>query len=176
MDTRKILTIVTHRDSRFLLHCFKYFYIINCTKIILTVFRLGQSVKLMIAVAIFFTYSLQFYVPMEIIWNNVRHLFGARKNIAEYSIRVILVILTLCTSIAIPNLGPFISLVGALCLSFLGLIFPAIIETVTFWDRPNGLGRFNWVLWKNMFLVSFGILGFLTGSYVSILDIISGKE
>lgn len=137
---------------------------------------LGQSVKLMIAVAIFFTYSLQFYVPMEIIWNNVRHLFGARKNIAEYSIRVILVILTLCTSIAIPNLGPFISLVGALCLSFLGLIFPAIIETVTFWDRPNGLGRFNWVLWKNMFLVSFGILGFLTGSYVSILDIISGKE
>ncbi|XP_047543441.1 proton-coupled amino acid transporter-like protein CG1139 [Vanessa atalanta] len=137
---------------------------------------LGQSVKLMIAVAIFFTYSLQFYVPMEIIWKNVRHFFGAKKNIAEYSIRIFVVLLTLCTAIAIPNLGPFISLVGALCLSFLGLIFPAVIETVTFWDRPNGLGRYNWVLWKNMFLVSFGILGFLTGSYVSILDIFSGEE
>ncbi|XP_032528036.1 proton-coupled amino acid transporter-like protein pathetic isoform X1 [Danaus plexippus] len=137
---------------------------------------LGQSVKLMIAVAIFFTYSLQFYVPMEIIWKNVRHMFGSKKNIAEYSIRIGIVIMTLCTAIAIPNLGPFISLVGAVCLSFLGLIFPAVIETVTFWDRPNGLGRFNWVLWKNLFLICFGILGFLTGSYVSILDIIKGED
>ncbi|KAF9406839.1 hypothetical protein HW555_012926 [Spodoptera exigua] len=137
---------------------------------------LGQCVKLMIAVAIFFTYSLQFYVPMEIIWKNVRHWFGAKKNLAEYSIRIGIIILTLSTAIAIPNLGPFISLVGAVCLSFLGLIFPAVIETVAFWDRPNGLGRFNWILWKNMFLVCFGILGFLTGAYVSILDIIHGEE
>lgn len=137
---------------------------------------MGQSVKLMIAVAIFFTYSLQFYVPMEIIWKNVRHWFGAKKNLAEYSIRVALVIMTVCIAIAIPNLGPFISLVGAVCLSFLGLIFPAVIETVTYWDRPNGLGRFNWVLWKNLFLISFGILGFLTGSYVSVLDIIKGED
>lgn len=137
---------------------------------------MGQCVKLMIAVAIFFTYSLQFYVPMEIIWKNVRHWFGAKKNLAEYSIRVGIILLTLGTAIAIPNLGPFISLVGAVCLSFLGLIFPAVIETVTYWDRPNGLGRFNWVLWKNMFLVMFGILGFLSGAYVSILDIIHGEE
>ena len=129
----------------------------------------------MIAVAIFFTYSLQFYVPMEIIWKNVCHFFGAKKNIAEYTIRISIIILTLGAAIAIPNLGGFISLVGAVCLSFLGLIFPAVIETVTFWDRPNGLGRYNWVLWKNMFLVFFGILGFLTGSYVSILDIIKGE-
>ncbi|XP_014370043.1 proton-coupled amino acid transporter-like protein CG1139 isoform X1 [Papilio machaon] len=137
---------------------------------------LGQSVKLMIAVAIFFTYSLQFYVPMDIIWRNVRHWFGAKKNLAEYSIRIFIIIITLCIAIAIPNLGPFISLVGAVCLSFLGLIFPSIIEIVAFWDRPNGLGRFNWVLWKNLFLISFGILGFLTGSYVSIIEIIESKE
>ncbi|XP_028160775.1 proton-coupled amino acid transporter-like protein pathetic isoform X2 [Ostrinia nubilalis] len=137
---------------------------------------LGQSVKLMIAVAIFFTYSLQFYVPMEIIWKNVRHWFGAKKNLAEYSIRIALVVMTVCIAIAIPNLGPFISLVGAVCLSFLGLIFPAVIETVTYWDRPNGLGTCYWVLWKNLFLISFGILGFLTGSYVSVLDIIKGED
>ncbi|KAJ0183683.1 hypothetical protein K1T71_000106 [Dendrolimus kikuchii] len=136
---------------------------------------LGQSVKLMIAVAIFFTYSLQFYVPMEIIWKNVRHWFGAKKNIAEYSIRIGVIVMTMCIAIAIPDLGPFISLVGAVCLSFLGLIFPAVIETVTFWDRPNGLGRFNWVLMKNIMLISFGIIGFLTGSYVSILEIIHGE-
>lgn len=130
----------------------------------------------MIAVAIFFTYSLQFYVPMEIIWKNVRHRFGAKKNLAEYTIRISIILMTLGIAIAIPNLGPFISLIGAVCLSFLGLIFPAVIETVTFWDRPNGLGKFKWILWKNMFLVSFGILGFFTGAYVSIKDIIDGKE
>lgn len=127
----------------------------------------------MIAVAIFFTYSLQFYVPMEIIWKNVRHWFGAKKNLAEYSIRIGLIVMTLCIAIAIPDLGPFISLVGAVCLSFLGLIFPSVIETVTYWNKPNGLGRCNWILWKNCFLICFGILGFLTGSYVSILDIIN---
>lgn len=133
--------------------------------------------KLMIAVAIFFTYALQFYVPMEIIWSNVKHRFGgSKRNMAEYIIRILLVIMTLCIAVAIPNLGPFISLVGAVCLSFLGMIFPAVIETVTFWDSPNGLGRFNWVLCKNIFLVCFGVLGCLTGAYVSILDIISGAE
>lgn len=39
---------------------------------------------------------------------------------------------------AIPNLGPFISLVGAVCLSTLGLMFPAIIEVVTFWEHSAG--------------------------------------
>lgn len=54
--------------------------------------RLAQSVKLMIAVAIFFTFSLQFYVPMEIIWKNVKHNFNEHLNLAEYSIRMGLVV------------------------------------------------------------------------------------
>lgn len=75
-------------------------------------------------------------------------------------------------AVAIPNLGPFISLVGAVCLSFLGMMFPAFIELVTYWERP-GLGRFYWRLWKNLFIMGFGILGFVTGTYCSIQDIIS---
>nr|CAD7457076.1 unnamed protein product [Timema tahoe] len=72
---------------------------------------------------------------------------------------------------AIPNLGPFISLVGAVCLSTLGIMFPAIIELVTFWEDP-GLGRFNWVLWKNLAIILFGVLGFVTGTYSSIDEIV----
>lgn len=125
----------------------------------------------MIAIAIFFTYSLQFYVPLEIIWKNLKIHFGARKLIAEYSIRIVLVICTVCIAIAIPNLGGFISLVGAVCLSTLGLMFPSLIELVTFWDNP-GLGRFNWMLWKNLFLIAFGMIGFVTGTYVSIQEIL----
>lgn len=91
---------------------------------------------------------------------------------AEYGLRVLLVILTVGIAIAIPNLGGFISLVGAVCLSTLGLMFPAVIETVTFWDEP-GLGMCNWRLWKNVCLVAFGVIDFVTGTYVSIQDIMN---
>ncbi|GLH07336.1 Proton-coupled amino acid transporter-like protein pathetic [Gryllus bimaculatus] len=133
--------------------------------------KLAQSVKLMIAVAIFFTYGLQFYVPMEIIWKSMKHLFGSHKLAAEYSVRIVLVLATVAVAAAIPNLGPFISLVGAVCLSTLGLMFPSIIEIVTYWENP-GLGRLNWRLWKNILIIMFGILGFVTGTYSSINDII----
>lgn len=128
----------------------------------------------MIAVAIFLTYGLQFYVPMEIIWKNMKQYFGFRKLSAEYAIRITTVTATVIISIAIPNLGGFISLVGAVCLSTLGLICPAIIDLVTFYEEP-GLGRFNWRLWKNIFLILFGLIGFLTGTYVSIQEIIEGS-
>ncbi|XP_068912540.1 proton-coupled amino acid transporter-like protein pathetic isoform X3 [Tenebrio molitor] len=133
---------------------------------------LGQSVKLMIAVAVFFTYALQFYVPMEIIWKSLKSLFVSRPNLSEYAIRISLVCATVVIAICIPVLDEFISLVGAVCLSMLGLIFPAIIELVTFYERP-GLGRFNWKLYKSLFLISFGLLGFATGTYVSIQGIIN---
>lgn len=75
-------------------------------------------------------------------------------------------------AVAIPQIGPFMSLIGAVCLSTLGLMFPSIIEMVTYWDRP-GMGTYNWRLWKNIFLIVFGIIGFLTGTYVSIIEIIN---
>lgn len=80
-------------------------------------------------------------------------------------------ILTVLIAIAIPTIGPFISLIGAVCLSTLGLMFPSIIELVTCYERP-GFGRFNWVLWKNCLLIFFGVVGFVLGSYVSVLEII----
>ncbi|XP_018325187.1 proton-coupled amino acid transporter-like protein pathetic isoform X2 [Agrilus planipennis] len=136
---------------------------------------LAQSVKLMIALAIFITYSLQFYVPMEIIWKNLKQNFGARKLRVEYAVRIAIICGTVVIAVAIPNLGGFISLVGAVCLSTLGLIFPAIVDLVTFYEEP-GLGRFNWRLWRNGFLIVFGLIGFLTGSYVSIQEIMGSQD
>lgn len=156
----------------------------------------------MIAIAIFFTHALQFYVPMEIIWKTVRGKFSASaRNAAEYTIRILLVVctikyffplqwqpstlyhneyifvfinmfqmLTVGIAIAIPTIGPFITLIGAVCLSTLGLMFPSIIEIITYYEKP-GFGRFNWLLWKNFGLIIFGIIGFITGSYVGIGEI-----
>lgn len=134
---------------------------------------LAQSVKVMIALAIFLTYALQFYVPMEIIRKGFIDVHLRKYPVAsEYILRVSLVLLTVGVAIAIPHLGPFISLVGAVCLSTLGLMFPAVIEIVTFWDTPGGLGAGNWKVYKNLAIIAFGILGFVTGTYVSIQEFV----
>lgn len=161
----------------------------------------------MIAIAIFLTYSLQFYVPFEIIWKGTKHRFTSRPVLFEYLLRVVLVVCTgkspvsyallsndilrmfqrvliflffvffcflvstVAVAIAVPSLGPVISLVGALCLSFLGLILPSCIDLVTNWEDP-GLGRGYWRLWKNVIIIAFGILGLVTGVYSSMIDII----
>lgn len=86
-------------------------------------------------------------------------------------IRVFFFLPPVAVAIAVPELGPIISLVGALCLSFLGLILPSCIDLVTTWEEP-GLGRGYWRLWKNMFIIAFGLLGLFTGVYASVMEII----
>lgn len=124
------------------------------------------------AIAIFLSYSLQFYVPMNILWPAVKdHLYTERsKQLGEYVVRTALVLATFALAIAIPNLGGVISLVGAFSSSALALIFPPLIEIVTFW--PDKLGKNKWILWKNLLIILFGFIGFLIGSYVSILNIL----
>lgn len=89
---------------------------------------------------------------------------------AEYALRAILVSLTVAIAIAVPNIGPFISLIGAAGLSTLGLLFPSIIEIITYYKQP-GYGTCLWVLWKNLFLILCGIAGFIAGTYVSIVEL-----
>lgn len=74
-----------------------------------------------------------------------------------------------------PNLGPFLSLIGALGLSIVGLIFPAIMETLVYWNSP-GLGRYNWRLYKNILIGLFGTIGLVTGTMTSIQEFIKGEH
>lgn len=60
-------------------------------------------------------------------------------------------------AISVPLLGLFISLVGAFCLSALGIAFPAIIEMCAYW--PDQLGFRRWILWKDILLIVIGIIG-----------------
>lgn len=36
-------------------------------------YRLGESVKILVALSILFTYGLQFTVPSEIVWKKISH-------------------------------------------------------------------------------------------------------
>lgn len=77
-------------------------------------FRLAQMVRLAMALAIFLSYGLQFYVPINIIGPWVRSQMSSvqSEEIAEYLLRVGLVIFTFVLAAIIPNLGAVISLVG----------------------------------------------------------------
>lgn len=62
------------------------------------------------------------------------------------------------------------NILGALSSSTLALIFPPIIEMVTFY--PN-YGKNNWMLWKDLFVLIFGVLGFVFGTYASVNQILN---
>lgn len=77
---------------------------------------------------------------------------------------------TVFLAISVPRLALFISLFGALCLSVLGIAFPAVMEICVLW--PDNLGRFNHVVIRNLLLIAVGGLGLVAGTHKSLSDII----
>lgn len=76
---------------------------------------------------------------------------------------------TVGIGIALPLLEQIINIVGAIFYSILGLVIPAIVETVFRW---NDLGKFKWILWKNVLILLFGLGSLVSGCTVTIMDII----
>lgn len=131
---------------------------------------LAQVVKILIAAAVLFTYGLQYFVPLEIMWDSIKHMFSHRyAAIGETIMRVVMVLVTVVVAILVPKLEPFISLVGAIFFSILGISIPAVVETVSCWE--SHLGTFNWRLWKNSILIVFSLLALIFGTWISVLDI-----
>ncbi|XP_077301655.1 proton-coupled amino acid transporter-like protein acs [Arctopsyche grandis] len=134
---------------------------------------MSQVVKVIFAIAIFISYGLQCYVPVELIWNTYikKRVEGSEyKLVYEYILRVALVLATFILAIAIPRLSLFISLFGALCLSAMGIAFPAIMELCVAW--PDKFGPYKWLLIKDVLLILFGLIGLVAGTYTSLVDIV----
>uniref|UniRef100_A0A1B6DHN1 Amino acid transporter transmembrane domain-containing protein n=1 Tax=Clastoptera arizonana TaxID=38151 RepID=A0A1B6DHN1_9HEMI len=133
---------------------------------------LAQSVKVLVALSILFTYGLQFSVPSEIVWKRLGPKISEDKQtIGYYLMRGLMILGTVAVAVAVPDLGPIISLVGAICFSILGLFCPAIIEIMTFWDEPEAYGLFRWRLIKDIVLAFLAILALVSGTYASLLEI-----
>lgn len=136
---------------------------------------LAQSVRVILAIAIFVTHGLQCYVAVDITWNHyllTKFQKHSHKFVLEYVVRTCLVLVTFLLAVAIPNLELFISLFGALCLSALGIAFPAIIETSTLWYSLKTTSSFCRMLARNTFLVAFSLFGLVVGTYTSLSGII----
>eukprot|EP00092_Neocalanus_flemingeri_P025306 GFUD01027438.1.p1 GENE.GFUD01027438.1~~GFUD01027438.1.p1 ORF type:complete len:485 (+),score=100.26 GFUD01027438.1:130-1584(+) len=130
---------------------------------------MAMLVKLMMSLAVFFTYALQVYVPVDIINPFIQKRVSPQNYLkAEYALRFSLVLLTFALAAAIPKLDLFISLVGAVASSTLALMAPAVIDTVTQGERCCWQRAL-----KNVIIFIIGFLGFIFGSYVSLRNIIN---
>ncbi|XP_064545817.1 glutamate transporter polyphemus-like isoform X2 [Drosophila montana] len=132
----------------------------------------AQLTKLGIALAVYFTYPLSGYVPIEIIMNHYLNKNGKLKHprMVEYAIRIAFVIVITLNAIAFPNLGPLVALVGAFAISLLNLIFPCCIEMCLLYH--DSYGRLKWILIKNILMIIFGMFVLCYGSYSAIRDMV----
>ncbi|KAK2589151.1 hypothetical protein KPH14_001969 [Odynerus spinipes] len=135
----------------------------------------GQAVKLLIGLAVLFTYGLQLFVPLEIMWNSIRTKFSHKyEALAETTLRTLIVLLTVGIAVGVQELEAFISLVGAIFFSILGVSIPAIVETISCWD--GHLGTFKWRLIKNSILLIFSMMALGFGTWISIEQIIEAYK
>ncbi|KAL3265813.1 hypothetical protein HHI36_010010 [Cryptolaemus montrouzieri] len=132
----------------------------------------SQVARGCIALSIFFTFMLQFYVPMEITWRNLKpHIPKKTRNITQILIRIVGVIFAIGVAILIPDLTTLISLVGAVFFSTLGLFVPAAVDIIIRWD--SDLGAHNWILIKNILICIFSVIALVCGSYFAIDEMIN---
>ena len=119
------------------------------------------------ALTTYATYSVQFHVPVEIINSYIQERISADKHLrAEYLLRLGLVLFTFSLAAGVPRLDLIVSLVGSVSSSTLALMAPPIIDTVTAGEKCSRAR-----LMKNSLIFLFGIVGFATGTFVSIRNI-----
>ncbi|XP_059059827.1 proton-coupled amino acid transporter-like protein CG1139 [Achroia grisella] len=132
---------------------------------------LSNVVQSLIALAILFTYPLQFYVPIDITWPYLRKKFATTSPILkELVYRGLLVMITFILAESVPELGLFISLVGAVSSTALALMFPPIIDMVLRSQQPDGLRLHTAV--KDCAILLLGLVVFVTGTYESLASIV----
>lgn len=110
---------------------------------------------------------LQFYVPMEITWDNIKgRIPEKRHNIAQIVMRTIFVMVIVGVAAAAGHhLDALIDLVGALFLASLGLVVPSLLDIIVWWKN---WGRWNWVLYKDIIIITFGLFGTFSGTYTAL--------
>lgn len=134
---------------------------------------MAQCLKLMIATGVGLGYSIQLFVPVQILYPMIRRkMKGLDRHpyAGELIFRVILVLFTFTVAEAVPHLGLLLSLIGAVACTVLALVFPPILEFAVKSIGDNKISYF--VLVKNCIILFFAAVGCLTGGYEAIKNIV----
>ncbi|XP_013144910.1 PREDICTED: proton-coupled amino acid transporter 4-like [Papilio polytes] len=132
----------------------------------------AQAAKLIFALAIFLTFPLQNYVAYNMVWRRAKKKLPESKHmVTDYTLRIALVIIPWTLAVAVPHLGPFISLFGAFCLSLLGIIFPGLMDLCIWY--PNNYGVLHYKCIRDVFIMIIGVACLFSGCYTSVVEIIA---
>ncbi|XP_060845020.1 proton-coupled amino acid transporter-like protein pathetic [Rhopalosiphum padi] len=115
--------------------------------------RLSEAVKIVVTLGILMTYGLQLTVTADLVWSWIKkkkakkavRKHGSKVVVIEktktsldyYIMRFVLIVGTVIIATVVPDVGPMISLVGSVGFSVLGLIVPAALETVWYWNPES---------------------------------------
>uniref|UniRef100_A0A3B1K6S9 Solute carrier family 36 member 4 n=1 Tax=Astyanax mexicanus TaxID=7994 RepID=A0A3B1K6S9_ASTMX len=125
-------------------------------------------VKVLYSFGVYVSFAVQFFVPADILVPAVcERVSEPYRRPADLCTRTLLVCITCVVAILVPRLDLVISLVGAVSSSALALVFPPLVELVVHSARPSAL-----LLLKDLSIAILGFLGFLTGTYVTVGEII----
>ncbi|XP_017056203.1 proton-coupled amino acid transporter-like protein CG1139 isoform X2 [Drosophila ficusphila] len=133
----------------------------------------SQVVKVIAAVGVFLGYPIQFFVMIKILWPPLKRSNDCAQKYPitmQVCLRFIMVMMTFGVALVVPKLNLFISLIGALCSTCLAFVIPVLIDFVTRAQVPKGLGAWSYI--KNILILSVAVLGIVTGTYQSIVEIV----
>jgi len=142
---------------------------------------IAQACQAMFALAVFFSYALQFYVVMDIITKDFinKHVSENWRIIVEFGVRFMLNACVFGLAATVPWMDLLVSLISCLTCSFLSIMVPALIDMAISWNTESGT-KFWLRLVKNTILFIVGFLALIIGSYISVMDIVkkfnSGPE
>merc|ERR1711892_1570597 len=134
---------------------------------------LAQSALCMFSIAIFLSYALQFYVVMDIVGPNIikPNVSDRMYPFVEWITRVLLTVLTLGMAATVPWLDLLVSLLGAIKMSTLSLMAPALVDSAAHWNSDSK-PVFVYRCIKNVFIFTIGFLACVIGTYISTMEIV----
>ncbi|XP_052752676.1 proton-coupled amino acid transporter-like protein CG1139 [Galleria mellonella] len=131
----------------------------------------AQVAKVLFGIAIFLSFPLQNFVAYAITWRKIKKKISEKRSLfVDYLLRIVLVLIPFAVAVAVPTLGPFISLFGALCLSLLAIVFPGLIDACVWY--PTTYGVFKYKLFRDITIILVGMFALISGCYTSIMEII----
>ncbi|KAH8344781.1 hypothetical protein KR067_007382, partial [Drosophila pandora] len=134
---------------------------------------LSQVVKVVAALGVFLGYPIQFFVMIKIIWPPIKRSNECAQKYPitmQVCLRFVMCMMTFGVALVVPQLNLFISLIGALCSTCLAFVIPVLIDFVIQAQVPKGLGVWSYI--KNILILTVAVLGIVTGTYQSIVEII----
>ncbi|XP_022903937.2 proton-coupled amino acid transporter-like protein CG1139 [Onthophagus taurus] len=128
----------------------------------------ARAANYLYALAIFLSIGLNGIVPVRLVMDTyvLPKLESPYPILWEYVFRLGFIALGLFLAISVPFIGTVISLLGAIALSCLTLIFPAILDIC--WRHQKDYGPCHFRLLIDLILIFYGIFGLTTGVYVNV--------